>query len=124
MARLMDGERAQCMWTDPPYGVGYVGKTRRALTIENDDAGGPGVFAGACAIAPLAPSAPFYVTVPAGPRQLDFLLAVRDVGWRLHQELVWVKNSIVLGPLRLPLRPRADPVWLHARSRTTRSGSP
>lgn len=95
--RLMDGERAECMWTDPPYGIGYVGRTGAALTIVNDDEGGPVVFERACAIAPLAPSAPFYVTVPAGPRQLEFLLAVRDVGWRLHQELVWVKNSIVLG---------------------------
>jgi len=93
----MCGEVAQAMWTDPPYGIGYVGKTAAALTIANDDAGGPAVFAGACAIAPLAPSAPFYVTVPAGPRQLEFLLAVRDAGWHLHRELVWVKNSIVLG---------------------------
>jgi len=86
------------MWTDPPYGVGYVGKTARALRIANDEAEqGPAVFAAACRVAPLAPSAPFYVAVPAGPRQLDFLLAVRDVGWRLHQELIWVKNSIVLG---------------------------
>jgi len=63
------------------------------------DAGdqGPAVFAAACRIAPLALGARFYAAVPAGPRQLDFLLAVRDAGWRLHQELVWVKNSIVLG---------------------------
>jgi hypothetical protein len=91
--RLMDGERAECMWTDPPYGIGYVGRTGAALTIVNDDEGGPVVFERACAIAPLAPSAPFYVTVPAGPRQLEFLLAVRDVGWRLHQELVWVRTA-------------------------------
>jgi len=97
VARLMAGEAAECMWTDPPYGIGYVGRTASALTIANDDEGGPAVFGAACAIAPLAPSARFYVAVPAGPRQLEFLSAVRDVGWRLHQELVWVKNSIVLG---------------------------
>ena len=96
--RLMAGETAEAMWTDPPYGVGYIGKNRRALTIANDSATqGPAVFAGAARIAPLAPCARFYVAVPAGPRQLDFLLAIRDAGWRLHQELVWVKNSIVLG---------------------------
>jgi ParB-like chromosome segregation protein Spo0J len=38
--RLMMGERAACLWTDPPYGVAYVGKTADALTIANDDAGG------------------------------------------------------------------------------------
>ena len=97
VVRLM-GEEAECLWTDPPYGVSYIGKTRRALTIANDTASaGPAVFAAAAALAPLAPSARFYVAVPAGARQLDFLLAVRELRWRLHQELVWVKNTIVLG---------------------------
>jgi hypothetical protein len=27
-----------CVWTDPPYGVSYVGKTSDALTIQNDGA--------------------------------------------------------------------------------------
>ena len=97
VARLTEGASAECMWTDPPYGVGYVGKTKRALTIANDDERGPALFGAACAIAPLAPCGRFYVAVPAGPRQADFLIAIREVGWRLHQELVWVKNSIVLG---------------------------
>jgi DNA modification methylase len=96
--RLMTGEVAEAMWTDPPYGVGYVGKGKRALTIANDSASqGPAVFAAACSVAPLAPCARFYAAVPAGPLQADFLLAIRAVGWRLHQELVWVKNSLVLG---------------------------
>ena len=96
--RLMDGQVAEAMWTDPPYGVGYVGKGKRALTIANDSAEqGPAVFSAACRLAPLAPCARFYATVPAGPLQADFLLAIREVGWRLHQELVWVKSSIVLG---------------------------
>jgi ParB-like nuclease domain len=29
-----------CVWTDPPYGVDYVGKTKAALRIQNDGAGG------------------------------------------------------------------------------------
>lgn len=33
---LMGQETASCVWTDPPYGVAYVGKTKDALTIEND----------------------------------------------------------------------------------------
>jgi len=34
--RLMGGEKAKCMWTDPPYGVDYTGKTKDALKIKND----------------------------------------------------------------------------------------
>ena len=37
--RLMGGALADCMWTDPPYGVDYVGKTADALTIQNDSRG-------------------------------------------------------------------------------------
>ena len=33
---LMQGEQAQMVWTDPPYGIAYVGKTADALTIQND----------------------------------------------------------------------------------------
>ncbi|MEE8282157.1 MAG: recombinase family protein, partial [candidate division NC10 bacterium] len=36
VAAVMGRSRAACMWTDPPYGVDYVGKTADALRIEND----------------------------------------------------------------------------------------
>src|SRR5829696_173677 len=35
-ARLLAGERCEALWTDPPYGVEYEGRTKRALRIEND----------------------------------------------------------------------------------------
>ena len=38
---ILGGARPDCVWTDPPYGVEYVGKTKDALTIENDGAGSP-----------------------------------------------------------------------------------
>ena len=34
--RLMGGERADMIITDPPYGVAYIGKTKDALKIDND----------------------------------------------------------------------------------------
>jgi hypothetical protein len=37
---LMGKAKAQLLWTDPPYGVSYTGKTAQALTIENDGADG------------------------------------------------------------------------------------
>src|SRR5699024_2944205 len=33
--QALDGRQADLLWTDPPYGVSYVGKTSDALTIEN-----------------------------------------------------------------------------------------
>lgn len=36
VAGLMGGKKADMVFTDPPYNVTYVGKTKDALTIEND----------------------------------------------------------------------------------------
>jgi hypothetical protein len=36
LEKLMEGNLADLVWTDPPYGVAYVGKTKEALTIDND----------------------------------------------------------------------------------------
>jgi hypothetical protein len=98
VARLMAGELAECIWTDPPYGVGIRGQDRRRLTIANDGRSeSDEVLLGALRIAPLAPLAPsarFYVCAPAGPRMPAFLDAIAAVGWRLHQELIWFKQSI------------------------------
>jgi len=98
VARLMAGEAAACLWTDPPYGVGYEGKTRQRLRLRNDDpARSDEVIREAFRAAPLASAAPFYVAAPAGPRSAAFAAAIAATGWRLHQELVWVKGTIVLG---------------------------
>ena len=99
LPRLVDGERADCVWTDPPYGVSYVGKTKDALTIQNDgpaaDALVLDVFA-ACRSA-VVDGAPFYCAGPAGPLSLNFQLAIVASGFRIHEELVWVKDVMVLG---------------------------
>jgi DNA modification methylase len=100
LERLLAAEQAEVLWTDPPYGVEYTGKTREALRIQNDEAAAlPELLRAAFAAADqvLAPSARFYIAAPAGPRGTEFRLAVGEVGWRLHQTLVWVKQTPVLG---------------------------
>lgn len=103
VARVMGAERAHAMWTDPPYGVAYVGKTKAALTIANDDLKGDALreFLVRCfssaAKGALKEGSAVYVAHPAGALSLEFLLAFREVGWRLHQTLVWRKDSFVLG---------------------------
>lgn len=96
----MGGERAALIWTDPPYGVEYVGKTKDALTIQNDGAEGlPGLLVAAFgnATGACTPGTPWYIAHPPGALCLTFGDAIRAVGWRLHQTLIWVKDSMVLG---------------------------
>lgn len=100
MGRLMDGTKAQVMWTDPPYGVDYVGKTEQALKIQGDTSQGleellARAFKAASPV--LEPGAPLYMCHPAGRESLKFLNAFVQAGWRLHQGLVWVKDTMVLG---------------------------
>jgi DNA modification methylase len=98
--RLMEGTTASILWTDPPYGVDYVGKTKRALTIENDGAADlPELLRRfmAAATGVLEPSSPFYIAAPAGPLFAVFLKTVAEAGWRYHQEIVWRKDQMVLG---------------------------
>lgn len=97
--RLLGDERPQCVWTDPPYGISYVGKTKEALTIHNDSIESLHDLLSSSLGAVLAftdPGAAWYVAAPAGPASLDFSQVLTDLEvWR--QTLVWVKSTMVLG---------------------------
>jgi DNA modification methylase len=92
--------RASCVWTDPPYGVDYTGKTPAALKIVGDEAVGTAALlteAFAAIDVGLEPGAPIYVAHPAGALAVTFGFCFLEQGWRVHQGLVWVKNTMVLG---------------------------
>jgi DNA modification methylase len=106
--KLMDGKKADMVFTDPPYGVAYVGKTKDALTIQNDALGDEGtrlLVADALRIAPIKTGAVFYVCSPAGNTETAFRLAIADAGLALKQCIVWVKDHFVMG--------RQDYHWRH-----------
>jgi DNA modification methylase len=110
---MLAEDLADCMWTDPPYGVEYVGKTKNALTISNDSSGSlPELLAGAFAVATVAlqPAAPVYIAHPPGALSLLFAAAIQNAGWSLRQQLVWVKDSLVLG--HNDYHYRHEPIWM------------
>lgn len=90
---------ADLVFTDPPYGVNYVGGTKRKLKIQNDGAEGLGALLdGAFAVALKASraGATWYVCAPAGPQGLETGNRLQALGI-FRQRLVWVKDALVLG---------------------------
>jgi ParB-like nuclease domain len=119
LAALMGGATASCMWTDPPYGVEYVGGTEKKLTIKNDNPDGlNALLAGAfAAIDPvLADGAAIYIAHPTGPLSMTFMRNFVARRWRFHQSLVWVKDSLVPGHSDYQLRHEGGAVRLQGRT--------
>lgn len=110
--RLMNGEKADLVWTDPPYGVNYVGgfshrhsvEKRRAmggLDIDNDAMGADelrtflanslGLAAEVC-----RPGAVWFVAATSSPLFQVFGAVLTDLDiW--HQTLIWEKSAFVMG---------------------------
>lgn len=95
--------------TDPPYNVDYTGKTKDALKISNDsmDADTFHDFlynAFINAFSTMKGGASFYVWY-ASKEVVNFSTALADAGLSIKQELIWNKNSLVIG--------RQDYQWKH-----------
>src|SRR5690606_30533949 len=104
---VLDGEQATCVWTDPPYGVDYVGKTKDALTIANDGSAGLEQLlndAFRVLVEVARPGAPVYVA-HADFERVTFETCLRGAGVLVRQNLIWAKNVMVMG--------RADYHWKH-----------
>lgn len=100
VALLFEERTAACMWTDPPYGVDYTGRTKDKLKIDGDDEFDlPDLLKRSFGLADkyLAEGAPIYVCHPAGKLSIEFSAAFINAGWHFHETLVWVKDSMVLG---------------------------
>lgn len=109
VAKLMGGEQADLLLTDPPYNVDYQGGTKDKMKIANDnmdDVAFVGFLTAAfnCAIQAMRPGAVFYVW-HADSKGFEFRTALKDVGLTLRETLIWVKNALVLG--------RQDYQWKH-----------
>ena len=107
--KLMLGELADMVITDPPYNVAYEGATKDKLTIINDSMSNDDFYQFLydfyTALTTAVKKGGAIYVWHASSEIVNFAKALVDAGWLLKQQLIWVKNSMVMG--------RQDYQWKH-----------
>ena len=109
MEKLVNDRQVDMWLTDPPYNVAYEGKTKDALTIQNDSMDNEGFRqflrdAYVTADTVMKAGAVFYIW-HADSEGYNFRGAAHDAGWKVRQCLIWKKSTMVMG--------RQDYHWKH-----------
>lgn len=109
MEKLVNDRQVDMWLTDPPYNVAYEGKTKNALTIQNDSMSDDGFRqflrdAYVTADTVMKAGAVFYIW-HADSEGYNFRGAAHDAGWKVRQCLIWKKSTMVMG--------RQDYHWKH-----------
>jgi len=109
LEKLTEGNLVDMWLTDPPYNVAYEGKTKDALTIQNDSMTDDSFRtflrnAYVAADIVMKPGAVFYIW-HADSEGYNFRGAAHDAGWKVRQCLIWKKSTMVMG--------RQDYHWKH-----------
>lgn len=127
VAILMDGQKADMVFTDPPYNVA-IGDKNKAInaltgsksiernlegdTFKTDEEAGKKLWLPAfknmlvnsndnCAI---------YVTMPQGGTHMMMMMMMNRAGWQVKHELIWVKNSPTFSMGRLDYDYQHEPI--------------
>lgn len=120
--KLMDGKKADMVFTDPPYNIDYVGKTKEALKIQNDKSS---LFEFRNMISKFIDlmvlntkkGGVYYVCMPLETGVTDLFLEKTH----LQSVIIWLKNIIVMG--RKDYQQKTEPIlFMTNESYTEESG--
>jgi DNA modification methylase len=113
--RLMDGQKADMVFTDPPYGVAYEGghNDKKRQQIQNDALEGldlTSLFHDAltAAITVTAEHAPFYVWFASG-KSVETFAAFAELPLKLRAVIQWYKVRSGLGAFMSQYIPNCEP---------------
>jgi ParB/RepB/Spo0J family partition protein len=113
--RLMDGSKADMVFTDPPYGVAYEGghNDKKRQQIQNDALEGEdltSLFHGAltAAITMTAEHAPFYVWFSSN-KSVETFAAFAELPLKLRAVIQWYKVRSGLGAFMSQYIPNCEP---------------
>lgn len=101
VSKLMNGEKLDLIITDPPYNVAYEGKTKDALTIKNDKMKSSDFVKFltdyfTTTLLNTKKGGSIYVFF-ADMELRSFVNAFLDGGFKLSQQLIWLKQTMVMG---------------------------
>jgi len=119
--KLMNGQKADLLFTDPPYGVSYEKKTKDVLKsksytkIQNDDLTLDqfqdflyDVFTNAFSC--LKDTASYYVFSCQGGDQEMMMMMMREAGIPCRHQIIWVKDAPVFSMGRLDYDYKHEPI--------------
>jgi DNA modification methylase len=109
--KLMDGQKADMVFTDPPYGVDYDGghaSDKRRTKLENDDK--THMYAGALPIAYMASKdgAALYLWF-ADRFAKDVLSALDECNFQVRTWIIWNKNLAQFGAIGAQYKTKHEP---------------
>jgi DNA modification methylase len=110
--KLMDGMKADMVFTDPPYGVSYsdknksLNKIKKGNRIQNqilndhmsvDETGHLWFQSFSNMHMSTTDKATYYICSPQGGELMMMMMMIQKAGWQLKHSIIWAKNNFVLG---------------------------
>jgi site-specific DNA-methyltransferase (adenine-specific) len=110
--RLLGDGSLDLFITDPPYGVDYASKNKYLNKVDKGNCNQTPITNDAVTVDEIAqlwessfriaferarPGSPYYICSPQDIKMLSLLLAIKESGGLIKQQIIWVKNNRVLG---------------------------